>query len=354
MREDLGERTIEPTTKRLEDARERGDVARSIEATGAIVLVSAVLSSLVLIPMAWEGGLRMVRTLLDPSMVDLDAAALMPSLLGAARWLLILGLPLALVPFVAAFLGGLAQAGFRLTPDRLSPDASRLDPMKGLQRIFGLESAMKLLLDSGKILLVLVVAGFSAWQAARAIATLPSLESGAAYHTLSLLAFSLAIRTVGVLLVLAVLDWLWQRHRWRTRLRMTREELKDELRQSEGDPEMRLRRRQMARQIAMHRMTDAVPKSDVIITNPEHIAVAIAYRQGRDRAPIVTAMGTDELALRIRLLAQKHDIPIIERKPLARALWKQGDIGREVPPALWKAVAEVLAFVYRLKGRVAA
>lgn len=354
MREDLGERTIEPTAKRLQDARERGDVARSAEATGAAVIVLSVLASLVLVPWAWENGLRMVRTLLDPSMVDLEAEAIGPSLLGAARWLFILGLPLAVVPFLAAFLAGLAQVGFRVTPERVAPDASRLDPIKGVQRIFGLDSMMKLLFDSAKILLVLGVAGFSAWQAARAIVTLPALESGAAYERMAALSLTLAVRTAGVILVLALLDWLWQRHRWTRRLRMTRNELKDELRQSEGDPEMRLRRRQMARQIAMHRITDAVPKSDVIITNPEHISIAIAYRQGRDRAPMVTAMGTDELALRIRMLAQTHGIPIIERRPLARALWKQGDVGREVPPSLWKAVAEVLAFVYRLKGRVAA
>lgn len=354
MREDLGERTIEPTAKRLQDARERGDVARSSEVTGAVVLFLTVVAAIVLVPLAWSLGLTMLRSLIDPAAVVVHAESIPSTLRSAALWLLILGLPLALVPFIGAFLAGLAQVGFRLTPERVSPDVSRLDPMQGFQRIFGLDAIVKILLDVVKVVLVLGVTVVIAWFAAEAIATLPALESGAAYRWLALLGLRLAALTSGVLLVLGLIDWFWQWHRWRRRLRMTREELKDELRQSEGDPEMRLRRRQMARQIAMHRMTDAVPKSDVIITNPEHISVAVAYRQGRDRAPVVTAMGTDELAMRIRTLAQRHGVPIIERRSLARALWKEGHVGREVPPSLWKAVAEVLAFVYRLKGRVAA
>ncbi|MBX3356141.1 MAG: EscU/YscU/HrcU family type III secretion system export apparatus switch protein [Phycisphaeraceae bacterium] len=353
MREDLGERTIEPTAKRLQDARERGDVARSAEATGAVVLVAVVAASMVLVPFAWEGGLRMIRSLLDPASVVVASTEPGAALLGGARWLLMLGLPLALVPVVAAFLAGLAQVGFRATPSRVAPDPTRLDPIKGFKRIFGLDSVVKFVLDTAKVLLVLGAAGWAAWSAAEVIVTLPALESGAAFLRLARLALTVAAITAGVVALLALLDWWWQHHRWRGRLRMTREELKDELRQSEGDPEMRLRRRQMARQIAMHRMTDAVPRSDVIVTNPEHISVALAYRPGRDRAPIVTAMGSDELALRIRMLAQKHGVPIIERRSLARALWKDADIGREVPPTLWKAVAEVLAFVHRLKGQVA-
>lgn len=353
-REDLGERSIEPTAKRLQDARDSGDVAHSGEATGAFVLIAAVLASIVLVPWAWEGGLEMLRTLLDPGAIGAEGTSIEASLLGAARWLLILGLPLALVPVASAFLAGLAQVGFRLTPARLAPDVSRLDPIKGFRRVFGLDSMVKLGFDALKLLLVLGLALLSAWQAATIIATLAALDAAPAYERLARLALSLAGRTAIVLLAIGGLDWLWQRWRWQRRLRMTREELKDELRQSEGDPEMRLRRRQIARQIAMHRVATAIPKSDVVITNPEHIAIAIAYRQGRDRAPVVTAMGVDDLAMRIRTLARQHDIPIVERRPLARALWKQADVGREVPQALWKAVAEVLAFVYRLKGRAAA
>ncbi|MBM4113422.1 MAG: EscU/YscU/HrcU family type III secretion system export apparatus switch protein [Phycisphaerae bacterium] len=354
MREDLGERTIEPTPKRLQDARESGDVARSAEATGAIVLVAATLAAIVLVPIAWEGGLRMLRMLLDPSALAAEGGSLASALHAAARWFLLLALPLAAVPFVAALLAGLAQVGFRAVPQRLAPDLSRIDPIRGVKRLVDLDTLMRLVLDAAKALLVLGVALWSAWSVAEAIATLPALESGPAYRRLGEMALLVAGRAAALLLALAAIDWFWQRWRWRRRLRMTREELKDEMRQAEGDPEMRQRRRQMARQIAMHQVNSAVPKSDAIITNPEHISVAIAYRSGTHRAPIVTAMGTEELALRIRTLALRHGVPVIERKSLARALWKQADVGREVPPSLWKAVAEVLAFVYRLKGRVAA
>jgi len=353
MSEDLGERTIEPTAKRLSDARERGDVARSAEATGALVLMIATLAAIVLVPLSWEGGLRMLRSLLAPEALAVEPSSVAAMLWTSARWFLVLALPLALVPFVAALLTGFAQVGFRAVPERLAPDISRIDPIRGLKRVFGLDSVMKLVLDSAKVLLVLGVALWSAWGLAEAIATLPALHSGAAYRRLAEMSLVVAGRTAAVLLALGAIDWLWQRHRWRHRLRMTREELKDEMKQAEGNPEVRLRRRQMARQIAMHQVQQAVPKADVIITNPEHISVAIAYRAGKDRAPIVTAMGVDELAMRIRTIATTHGVPIVERKPLARALWKSGDVGREVPASLWKSVAEVLAFVYRLKGRVA-
>lgn len=354
MREDLGERTIEPTAKRLQDARERGDVARSSEATGAFVLAAATVAAIVLVPWSWESGLRMLRSLLAPEALAVEPASVSSLLWSGARWFFILALPLSIVPFAAALLGGFAQVGFRATPERLAPDISRIDPISGFKRVFGLDAVMKFMLDSAKALLVLGVALWSAWSVAEPIATLPALPSGAAYLRLADMALMVAGRTAAVLLALGAIDWLWQRHRWRQRLRMTREELKDELKQAEGDPEIRLRRRQMARQIAMHRVQEAVPKSDAVITNPEHIAVAIAYRAGRDRAPIVTAMGADALALRIRALAEEHGVPVVERKPLARALWNEADVGREVPPSLWKAVAEVLAFVYRLKGRVVA
>ncbi len=354
MREDPGERTIEPTPKRLQEARDSGDSARSAEATGAVVLVAATIAAIVLVPWAWTEGLAMLRALLAAEAISPAVDSLVPSLRSAAGWFLLLALPLAAVPFVAALLAGLAQVGFRAVPERLAPDLSRIDPIQGAKRLVELETLMKFALDSVKAMLVIAVALWSAWSVAEAIVTLPALPTGAAYRRLAEMSLMVAVRTGGVLLALGAIDWLWQRFRWRRRLRMTREELKDELRQSEGDPEMRLRRRQMARQIAMHQVADAVPKADVVITNPEHLSVAIAYRSGKDRAPVVTAMGADELAMRIRVIARQHGVPILERKPLARALWRQADVGREVPPALWKAVAEVLAFVYRLKGRAAA
>ncbi len=350
MREDLGEATLEPTPKRLQDARESGDSPRSVDATTAAVLGGCVLAAIVGVPPLVRAGASMMAELLGAT----DAVETAGVIRAALGWLLILVLPAAAVPAALSLLAGLVQGGFRLVPANASPNLSRLDPVAGVRRVFGLGGWMKLLVDAAKVLAVLAVAGVAAWRMATAVALLPALPLGAATVQLGAVALAVAGKTVAVLLVIGAADWLWQRWRWRRRLRMTRQELLDELRQTEGDPHARSRRRQMARQIAMHRINQAVPGADVVITNPEHLAVAIRYRQGRDRAPLIVAMGADALAARIRQLARDAGVPIVERKPLARALWKNGSVGAEVPLALWKAVAEVLAFVYRLKGRVAA
>jgi flagellar biosynthetic protein FlhB len=161
----------------------------------------------------------------------------------------------------------------------------------------------------------------------------------------------LALRVLAILLTLGVLDFMYQRWKHNRDLRMTKQQIKEEMKQSEGDPEVKRRRVRMQRQIAMQRISSAVPKADVIVTNPEHISIAIQYDSGSMNAPRVVAKGADYLALRIRHIAMQHGIPIVERKPLARALYKEVAVNQEVPPAFYKAVAEILAYVYRVSGK---
>jgi len=167
------------------------------------------------------------------------------------------------------------------------------------------------------------------------------------------LLFDLALRLLAVLLLLGVIDFAYQRWKHSKDMRMSKQEVKDEMKQTEGDPEVKRRRMRMQQQIAMQRISASVPKADVIVTNPEHISIAIKYDADRMHAPMVVAKGADFLAMRIRQVALQHGIPIVERKPLARALYREVAVGQEVPPDFYTAVAEVLAYVYRLSGKMA-
>jgi flagellar biosynthetic protein FlhB len=185
------------------------------------------------------------------------------------------------------------------------------------------------------------------------VVILPYLSSMQAAAIVATMMFELALWILAVLLVLGVLDYLYQKFKHTRDLRMTKQQVKDEMRQSEGDPEVKRRRMRIQRQIAQQRIASAVPKADVIVTNPEHLAIAIQYDESRMNAPKVVAKGADFMALQIRLIAMKHGIPIVERKPLARALYKEVAVNQEVPPEFYKAVAEILAYVYRLGAQPA-
>jgi flagellar biosynthetic protein FlhB len=167
------------------------------------------------------------------------------------------------------------------------------------------------------------------------------------------LMLDVALRILAVLLLLGVIDFVYQRWKQRQDLKMTKQQVKDEMKQTEGDPDVKRRRMRIQQQIAMQRISSAVPRADVVVTNPEHLAIAIRYDREAMNAPVVIAKGADHLAMRIRQIAIRHSIPIVERKPLARALYKDVAVGQEIPPDFYNAVAEVLAYVYRLDGRMA-
>jgi flagellar biosynthetic protein FlhB len=206
--------------------------------------------------------------------------------------------------------------------------------------------------------LKVVVVGWIAWNLASAvlpqIAMLPGLDVLAGFEHIGSIGLTLALQVGAVLVVLGIADYALQRFKHERDLRMTKQQVKDEWKESEGDPKIKQRRMQIARQLAMQRLQTAVPKADVIVTNPEHISVAIQYDPATMNAPRIVAMGADHLAFRIRQIAMKHAIPIVERKPLARALYAQSKVGQEIPADHYKAVAEILAYVYRLKGKAVA
>lgn len=347
----LSDRTESATPKRLEDARKRGQVPRSRELAMALVLGAAAA--------ALYGGRADlgagVRDLMVRSL-RFDRAALehpeaLPTALGTTLLAgLDIFLPLFVAVAVAAVAGSLAVGGWLFTPAPLAFKFDRLDPVKGFGRIFSLNGFVEAGKATLKAVVVLAVAVGFLWFARDEVLGLAAepLGEGMA-HAVSLTILTLAASSVGLLLIAAV-DAPYQLWNHARQLRMTRQEVMDELKESEGRPEVRSRIRQLQQEVARRRMLADVPRADVIVTNPTHFAVALAYREGRNRAPVVLAKGTDHVAARIRAIGAEHRVTFFEAPLLARALYWTTDIGQEIPSALYLAVAQVLTYVYRLRA----
>jgi flagellar biosynthetic protein FlhB len=253
-----------------------------------------------------------------------------------------------------AVIGNLAQVGLFFDTKRLMPNFAALNPLKGLHKIFALGdgNGMKLLMNFAKMLLV----GFVAYTAVHgkiySIITAQQLSFLQAFHLGASLVYSILIRIGIVLFVLAILDYIYQRFRIEKQLKMTKQEVKDEMRRMEGDPKIKSRRRQIAMQRVLQRIKKDVPTADVVITNPTHFAIALKYDSENMHAPRVIAKGQDLVALRIREIAAASGVPILERPPLARALYKMCEVGQEVPEQFYSTIAEILAYVYELSGKM--
>lgn len=355
MAEEREEDRTEPATpRRREEARARGQVARSADFSSAVVLLAGVLALRFAGRPLADGLSGSVSAVLGGlAEVDGDPAALASRFGGAFAAVLAAFLPIAGVALAAAAGAGLLQVGFLFTADPLKPDLDRLNPATGLGRLLSLRGLARLLAG---LLKLAVVGGVAFWTIWAERGTLVGL-SGRGFDPVPALSADLmqvlALRTALALLVLAAADYGYQKWQYERDLRMSRRELREELRRYEGDPRIRERRRAVQRQLALDRMVLAVPQATVVITNPTHLAVAVRYKKSMD-APVVVAKGAEGMARRIREAAMEHGVPIVERRDLARALYREVEVGGAVPSALYKAVAEILAYVYRLKGFVPA
>ncbi|HLT44292.1 MAG TPA: flagellar biosynthesis protein FlhB [Luteimonas sp.] len=346
------DRTEQPSEKRLRDAREKGQVPRSRELGNVAVLGCAVLALKATGGSVGGASREWMREALtiDPSLLGAPDR-LLPHAIGLFRDLMLPLLPLLLAALVACAIAPAAMGGLRFASKALMPDFGRLNPGKGLARVYGSESLAELLRSLLRVVLIGGVGGWMVWRAFAALLSMPqaSLESSVAGGVD--LALGALLAMVGSLLVLAALDVPWQHYQHRSKLKMTKQEVRDEAKQLEGNPEIKARVRQVARQMSQRRMMEAVPEADVVVVNPTHYAVAMKYKPGM-RAPTVVARGVDELALAIRALAEKHRVAIVEAPPLARALYRQSQVDQEIPVKLYAAVAQVLSYVYQLRAWV--
>jgi len=349
--ETLQERTEEPTPRRREEARKRGQVARSREVASVAVLGGSVLGFILAggflflqIRMALEFFLGIpFRTLELPEAYLSLKYALGYGALGLAPFLLIVTL--------AAFLAHFLQTGGVAAWEALAPKAERINPVEGFKRLFSLTALVELVKSLAKIVIISTVAYLVIRKKLEFLLNLTGEDLRTLAAALYFLSRDLVLKLLMALVMLAVLDFFFQRWDVERKLRMTREELKEELKQTEGDPLVRSRIRQLQREMARRRMMAEVPKADVVITNPEHVAVALRYEMGKMPAPELVAKGQGLLAQKIKEVAREAGVPVVEDPPLARLIYARVEVGEYIPEDLYQAVAEVLAYVYRLKGK---
>jgi flagellar biosynthetic protein FlhB len=352
MAESGQERTEEATPKRKEDARKKGQVVRSMDLPPAVGLLAGVLVLRMTAPAAWGDFAGVLKsglgTIARPDLSARDAVGLVSQSMAGGM--------LAIVPVLAALLvggvaTGLLQTGFVVSTKALAPDFSKVNPLTGMKRLFSPKVGFELLKMVLRLVIFIAVAVGVAQNVIAQIMALGMTGIGGVGGILGDAIFTLMLRVAVAGALLAALDYGFQRWQFNKNLKMTKQEIRDEMRQSEGDPQIKSRIRRLQRERARKRMMSEVPKSTVIIANPTHFAIALRYESGKTRAPIVVAKGKDLLAQQIKAVAAQHGVPIVENPPLARSLYASVAVGHEIPYQMYRAVAEVLAFIYRLKRR---
>jgi flagellar biosynthetic protein FlhB len=352
MADDQGqERSERPTPKRLTEARERGQVAKSSDLSAAVsLLIALVLLKLFGLHLVsrWAGTLRYY---LSSTPVPLNADHLDKVMMRLLRALLETSAPLLVLMGAGVLAAVFAQVGFLFTFKTLEIKLARLNPLSGMRRLFGLQSLVKLGMGLLKMSVVIAVAYPTISGQVAAITGASALTYRGVLSLGADMVFELGLRLGLALLFLGLLDYAYQRWRHIEKLKMTKQEVKEEMRQMEGDPVIKRRQRNVQFQLALQRIRNSVPQADVVITNPTELAIALKYDAETMSAPKVIAKGRGLLAKRIREIAIEAGVPIVERKMLAQAMYKIVEIGQEIPAQFYKAVAEILAFVYELAGK---
>ncbi|HZZ27042.1 MAG TPA: flagellar biosynthesis protein FlhB [Pirellulales bacterium] len=352
MADSAFDKSQEATPHRRQQAREEGQVAQSPDLASAALLIAGLGIVLVMGGRLAQFFVRLAQHQLGgESWIEVDSSFILNHANAVLLELIQVLSPMLGLMFVAGVLVHVLQTGLLWAPDRIAPDLERINPLSGIQRLFSLSSAVRLAMGLFKVAVVSLVAFWSLYHRRDEILSVAALD----IPQIAALVFDIVIWTsmkiAMALLILAILDYGYQRWKYEQDLRMTPQELREEMKNLQGDPHVVARRKQVQRQLALHRISAVVPKADVVITNPTELAVAIQYDAATMNAPIVLAKGAGVVAARIRRLALEHDIPVLERKPLAQSLYKEVDINRPIPDKMYAAVAELLAYVYQLKNK---
>jgi flagellar biosynthetic protein FlhB len=346
------DKSQEATPFRREEAREKGQVARSHDLASALILVVGLCLLLALgAGLVETMGRYTQRQLGGPAWLEFDIDALSSHTFDLLGSLATTVLPILGLLLVAAIAGHVFQTGLMFNPERLMPDWSHVSLIQGFRRLFSLTSAIRLGFGLLKFIAAVAVGVWCLAGEQQTLLNLAGVETPLAAKYLVDLVLWTSLKIAVALLVLAMADYMYQRWKYEQDLRMTTQEVREELKNLQGDPSIIARRRQVQRQLVQNRLKTAVPKADVVITNPTELAVAIQYVPEEMAAPIVVAKGAGVLAQQIRRLALAQSIPIVENKPLAQQLYREVDVNRPIPDKAYAAVAEVLAYVYRLKGK---
>ena len=352
MPADSDEKTEPPTPRRLQEAREKGQVAKSNDLGAAVGLLIGLIMLNIYGSSILNGFMDVIRHYLT-----LDNVAVNGSLALDQTWRFAIQnvasilLPIFIILLLVAIVINLMQVGFMFVGQPLMPSLEKISPLSGLKRLFSMRSAVRLAMSLAKVGIIGTVAYYTIKGFLPNLVGITGLNFSQILGYGAHLIFVLGIKIAIVLLILALIDYAFQRYKWMQDLKMSRDDIKEELKRMEGDPVMRQRRKNVARQLANQRMSQAVPKADVVITNPTELAIALKYDLDKMPAPKVVARGAGFLAKRIREIAIENNVPIVERKPLAQALYKTSEVGDYIPTDLYQAVAEVLAYVFELAGK---
>ena len=350
--QDDSQKTEDPTLKRLEETRKKGQVANSREVASWFMILAFTLLVFTLIESVAIDLSKVMRGFLENGYdVSLDQGNLIDVLVNTVfdvglALLLVLALPLA-----AALAASLLQFGFLWAPESIAPKLEKISPISGMKRLFSMRSITEFIKGILKIIIVGVVATVIIYPEVKNVTSFLDMDLAVLVQEIMRLCGMMLIVVLMLVTVIAGADLIYQRYEHIRKLKMSRQEIKDEFKQTEGDPVVKNRIRQIRTERARKRMMAQVPQSDVVITNPTHFAIALAYDPTSNSAPRLTAKGADLVAKRIRDLANDYDIPIVENPPLARALYAGCEVDDEIPAEHYQAVAEVIGYVYRLKGK---
>jgi len=342
------DKTQQPTQRKRDEARRKGQVPKSREVVSAMVLGSGVLALTLGGGQMWAGLEQIARGCFAGNL-DLDMETLPGLAAGWTRAGLAVVAPVLFAATAAALAGGFGQVGVVVSPEAIAPKLSHISPAAGFHRLFSMNAVMELLRGVAKVIALSVVVWLSLRHRVGDIVAVGAGGVATILPQMGALAFVVMRNCLLFIAVLALADFGYQRWKYLQELRMTTQEVKEEMKESEGDPLIRSRIRSLQREMASKRMMAAVPTADVVVTNPTHFAVALRYQRGQDAAPRVVAKGAGFVAQRIKQIARDHGVMVREDKPLARALYRAVEVGKLVPEHLYRAVAELLAYVYRAR-----
>lgn len=349
-----GEKTEKATQKKRLDSRKKGQVLKSQDVTSAIVLLSVFLF------LFFSSGFMRDRffmffnqtfTQYVPMKV-LDTNSTMTIYLDVLIEMAFILLPIMAIAMVAAVLGNFFQFGFLFTTEPLKFDLKKIDPIKGLKRIFSIRAIVELLKSLLKITFIGTLTFLIIWTSIHKVLGLAFKSPWDTLSVVGQLAALMGICASFVLLFISILDFFYQKYDYEKNLRMSKQDIKDEHKNTEGDPLIKSRIKQRQREMAMRRMMQEIPNADVVITNPTHYAIVLKYDDGEMDAPVIVAKGVDFVAQKIKMIANEHNIVMVENRPLARSLYDEVEIGDRIPEQFFKAIAEILAYVYRIQRKI--
>lgn len=351
MGEQGGDKTEDPTPHRLREAREKGQIAKSREITVAFVLLLSYFLFKYLGGFMWGNLTEAARVIFNyiPEARNFNVAFAGYILLIALRALALTVLPIFGIAFISTLIAEALQTGFVFSADPLSPKIDKLNPLQGFKKMFGLQGIVELFKSLIKIGIIFYISWNVAKEELPSIILLIEAQPWDAIVLGGSIAYKIAIRVGMFYIAVAILDYMYRRWEYMKNLKMSKQEVKEEYKRLEGDPMVKQRMRDLQRQVSQQRMMSAVPQADVVVTNPTHIAVALKYNTKTMKAPLLLAKGERKIAEQIRRIAEEHEISIVENEPLARSIYRTTRVNREVPRDLYQAVAEVLAYIYKIK-----